>query len=112
MSTWNLRCPTCAITTCDVPCSMFAIPACPDCSGERFLAPSGSMRKSGVFPFTTEHVNGQPMVINDITQLRKVESQYGVCFSAFNRDNVRDPSLLGGKYTMPKYRGDDEGFGR
>lgn len=111
-STWNLRCNPCNSTEYDVTCSMFEIPPCEACGGERFLAPSASMRKSGVFPFTTENVDGSPITINDITQLRSVEKKFGVVFTAFNRDNSSDPEPLGFKQAMPKYRGNDEGFRR
>ena len=104
---WNLNCPTCSELFENVECSMYSIPACPQCGGERYLAPSGSIRKSGIFPFTLNHVDGFPMEIRDITHLRQVEKQYGVAFSAFNKDNVRDLDPL---KEVPRYRGEDEGF--
>jgi hypothetical protein len=87
---WNLTCPTCIRTDFDVECSMYDIPPCPTCSQPRYLAPAGTLRKSGIFPFTLNHVTGSPMEIRDMTHLRQVERDYGVAFSAFNKASIHD----------------------
>ena len=99
---WNLQCTGCNNYSTDVECSMFSIPVCPDCGAERALAPCGSIRKSGIFPFTVNHVNGSPMEITDLGHLRRVERDYGVCFSAFNKANIRDLDPI---RDLPKFRG-------
>lgn len=41
----------------------------------------------GVFPYTLEHVTpGQPIVVENLRQLRAVERQHGVFVQAFNSD--------------------------
>lgn len=57
--------------------------------------------KTAIFPFTLNHVDGKPMTITDMGHLRRVEKQYGVAFSAFNKDNVRDLDPL---KDVPRYR--------
>jgi hypothetical protein len=57
--------------------------------------------KTAGFPFTVNHVDGKPMVINDLQHLRKVEKQYGVVFSAFSKSNVNDLDPL---KDVPRYR--------
>lgn len=101
---WNLNCPTCADVHENVQCSMYAIPPCPVCGGEQFLAPSASVRKSGIFPFVVPHVNGKPMEIRDITHLRQVERDYGVAFSAFSKSNINDTDPM---KEVPRYRGEE-----
>ncbi len=103
-SFWHLVCPDCNELFENVPCSMYEIPLCPKCFGPRFLAPSGSQRKSTIFPFTVPHVNGKPMEIRDITHLRQVEKDYGVAFSAFSKSNIND---LDEMKEVPVYRGDE-----
>mgnify|MGYP003658259194 CR=1 FL=1 len=60
--------------------------------------------KTPLFPFTVNHVNGTPMVIESMQHLRSVEKNYGVAFSAFNKDNINDLDPL---RDVPKYRGDE-----
>ncbi len=55
-------------------------------SHQRHFMRSGN----GVFPFTVNHVDGKPMVIESLNQLRGIEKTYGVVFSAFSRDNWQD----------------------
>jgi hypothetical protein len=72
---------------------MFNIPPCPQCATEQVLAAGGgrySSRTSNIFPFTVNHVDGKPMVINDLQHLRQVEQRHGVVFSAFSKDNIND----------------------
>jgi hypothetical protein len=63
--------------------------------------------KSTVFPFEARHVgpDGKPIQIESMHQLRQVERDYGVVFSAFNNElnNSVDPM----KGNLPKYRGDE-----
>ena len=49
------------------------------------------------------------MTIDSLAHLRKVEKEYGVVFSAFSKANIRD---LDPHRDLPRYRGEDEGFGR
>lgn len=63
---------------------------------------------SGVFPFTVPHVDGKPMVIESMQHLRQVEKNYGVVFSAFSKDNIRDTDPT--DRNLPRYRGDDPDF--
>lgn len=100
---WNLQCPACNDIELHVQCSMFAIPAC-SCGNERFIAPSGFSVRTPIFPFSCNHVDGKPMVIESMAHLRSVERTYGVAFSAFNKDNINDLDPL---KDVPKYRGDD-----
>jgi hypothetical protein len=83
---------------------MFDIPPC-DCGGERRLI-STRMGRSVIFPFTVNHVDGKPMVIESLNHLRQVENRYGVVFSAFNKDNYQDLSPV--DRNLPRFRGDDE----
>lgn len=101
---WNLQCTGCHEYSTNVECSMFNIPVCPDCGAERALAPSGSIRKSSIFPFVVNHVNGSPMEITDLGHLRRVEKDYGVVFSAFNKSNIRDLDPI---QDLPKFRGNN-----
>ena len=101
---WHLYCSTCADTEQNVPCSMFDIPVCPVCSSNRTLAPCAGIRKSGIFPFTVNHVDGNPMEIRDMQHLRQVERNYGVAFSAFNKSNINDTDPMP---DVPRYRGDE-----
>ena len=40
-------------------------------------------RRKPFVEFTTKHVNGEPMTISSLAQLRQVERQYGVNFPAY-----------------------------
>lgn len=63
----------------------------PFCKGSQSDHGTSLMRSgNGVFPFETTHVNGAPMRIESMQQLRKVEQTYGVCFSAFSKSNIND----------------------
>src|SRR5882672_12851020 len=60
-------------------------------------------QKSGIFPFTTPHIrgDGQPMVIQDIAHLRRVEKEYGVVLPAFAQnehdlDPIKNPPVYRG----------------
>ena len=57
--------------------------------------------KTAGFPFTVNHVDGKPMVIESLHHLRKVERQYGVVFSAFSKANERDVDPI---KDLPRYR--------
>jgi hypothetical protein len=107
MVRWNIVCPTCASVSYDVECSMFAIPECESCNGERFLSNQGIAPKSRVFPFEARHVSpdGKPIIIESMKHLRDIERTHGVVFSAFNNEvnNSVDPM----KGDLPKYRGDE-----
>lgn len=108
---WDLLCPICDALTPDVPCSMYAIPAC-DCGGERTLYKGTMASKSQVFPFESRHVSpdGKPLIIESMRHLRQIEKSHGVVFSAFNNElnNSIDPM----QGDLPRYRGDDEDFKR
>lgn len=98
---WHLHCLTCNVIEPNVACSMYDIPVCSKCGSERFLAPAAGIRKSGIFPYTCNHVDGQPMEIRDMVHLRQIEREYGVAFSAFSKDNIRDTD---GMSHLPTYR--------
>lgn len=84
---------------------MLNLPNCEKCGVQFHLAPSRlNTLNTTVFPFTTTHVDGKPMTIESLHQLRKVENDYGVVFSAFSKNNIND---LDGMKDLPKYRGDD-----
>lgn len=55
---------------------------CPSCQG------GGLRRVVSTFPFTTTHMSpdGQPITVNSITHLRKLESQYGVQSFSYNQN--------------------------
>lgn len=106
---WNLQCEACDEIFMHQTCSMYDIPACPKCGGERTLAPTGLSTRTPIFPFTVNHVDGKPMVIESMQHLRRVERTYGVAFSAFNKDNINDLDPL---KDVPVYKGDDPGFRR
>jgi hypothetical protein len=65
---------------------------------------------NGVFPFTVNHIDGKPMVIESLNQLRQVEKNFGVVFSAFSRDNWQDCAPVDSN--LPRFRGDDEDIRR
>jgi hypothetical protein len=80
---------------------MFDIPVCSKCGGERAIATKyRQYSPSGVFPFTVDHVDGKPMEIHSLSHLRQVEKDYGVAFSAFNKNNVND---LDGMKDLPRF---------
>ena len=60
--------------------------------------------KGALFPFTVNHVDGKPMVIESLHHLRTVERDFGVVFSAFTKDNIHDVSETPG---VPRFRGGD-----
>lgn len=76
----------------------------PFCKGQQ-KDHGATFSKTGVFPFTLNHVDGKPMVIESLQHLRKVESTYGVVFSAFTKQNERDLDPI---QQLPRFRGDDE----
>lgn len=45
------------------------------------------------FPFSTQNVNGEPITVNSLRHLRKLEREHGVQFHAYNVDekNFGDP---------------------
>lgn len=105
---WNLTCLGCDEAFSNVACSMYDIPACPSCGGERRLVTSHMLTLgTGIFPFTVPHVDGKPMEIRSMSHLRQVEKDYGVAFSAFNKANINDLDPL---RSVPVYRGDDPDF--
>lgn len=57
--------------------------------------------KTAAFPFTVNHVDGKPMVIESLGHLRSVEKKYGVVFSAFSKSNERDLDPI---RDLPRYR--------
>lgn len=81
---------------------------CKDCGSALGLlqrSDEGRRRFTGVFPFTTTHINanGTPMVIENMAHLRSVERQYGVALTAFhNEENNSVDGLTG---DLPLYRG-------
>lgn len=104
MANWNLECSTCHEVQFNVECSIYAPPKC-NCGGEQLIAPT-SMRapQHNIFPFTVPHVNGKPMEITSMHHLRQVERNYGVAFSAFNKNNIHDLDPL---KDVPKFRGNE-----
>lgn len=80
----------------------------PFCSGDPSDHGAVSPKTAG-FPFTVNHVDGKPMVIESMQHLRKVESKYGVVFSAFSKANERDLDPI---KDLPRYKGDDPGMKR
>lgn len=102
---WNLQCQGCHKIFDNVQCSMFNIPPC-ECGSERRLISSRTGR-STLFPFTVNHVDGKPMVIESLNQLRNVERDYGVVFTAFSRDNWQDTAPV--DKNLPQFRGEDPG---
>ena len=81
----------------------------PFCKGtaESHGKPSGMRSGNGVFPFTTTHVDGRPMTIGSLNELRKVERDYGVVFSAFSHGSSNNVDPV--DRNLPQYRGDDPG---
>lgn len=105
---WNLRCPACQTVLMHQECSIFNLPNCV-CGTQLMIAPTGISTRTPIFPYTLNHVDGKPMVIESLAHLRKVEQRFGVAFSAFNKDNINDLDEL---KDVPKYRGDDPDFRR
>lgn len=104
MARWNLYCPTCDAYEQDVTCSIYDIPPC-GCGAARTIQYDRGLRRSQVFPFTTTNVDGKPMVIESLNQLRRVERDFGVVFSAFSRDNINDVAPVDNN--LPRFRGED-----
>lgn len=102
MANWTLRCQACEKVHPHTVCSMFNLPPCPDCGGEQLIAigRNNPNDQHPLFPFTVPHVDGKPMLIENMAHLRSVEKQYGVAFSAFNKDNIHDLDPL---KDVPKY---------
>lgn len=46
----------------------------------------GEARGEKAFPFTTNHITGKPVVVENLRQLRKLESQHGLANIAFNEN--------------------------
>lgn len=82
----------------------YPTPPCTLCGEPTRQVPlSNTTRKSRVFPFVTPHIrgDGQPMVIEDMQHLRKVEKEYGVVLPAFAQnehdlDPIKDPPVYKG----------------
>lgn len=92
---------------CDVCGARIEIGMYPFCKGSPSDHGTTYMRSgSGAFPFTTTNLDGKPFTVNNITELRRIERDYGVVFSAFNRDNWQDCSPTDAN--LPKFRGNDE----
>lgn len=62
--------------------------------------------KTAIFPYTVNHVDGKPMVIESLQHLRKVEKQYGVVFSAFSHASTNNLDPV--SKDLPRFRGGDE----
>lgn len=97
---WNLKCQICGDVQMHVQCSMYSLPAC-KCGGATAIAPTGLSTRTPIFPFVCPHVDGSQMVIESMAHLRRVEKDYGVAFSAFNKDNINDLDPL---KDVPKFR--------
>jgi putative FmdB family regulatory protein len=59
-------------------------PECPGCGDLMVWDPSGSYRTHPFKSFITHHVNGKPMEIGSLHELRNVEKRYGVNFPAYS----------------------------
>ena len=75
------------------------LPVC-TCGGTLEVLPlsTSTHRKTGIFPFTSPHIDGtgKPITVESIGHLRQIERQYGVVLSAFsqepsNSDPIKDP---------------------
>lgn len=62
--------------------------------------------KTAGFPFTVNHVDGKPMVIESMQHLRKVERDFGVVFSAFSHSSTNNVDAV--DKNLPRFRGNDE----
>lgn len=62
---------------------------CPICDTTSKWVPSSSHQRP-FKSFITTHVTGQPIEIDSITKLRKVEKQYGVNFPAYGGTMLGD----------------------
>ena len=74
------------------------------CGGELEVLPlsdGGVYRKTGVFPYVCTHLDGKgtPIEVESLSQLRRLERQYGVSVHAFSQDSVDSPKDL------PRFRG-------
>lgn len=63
---------------------------------------AGTSRKTGVFPFTSTHIDGtgQPIVVESLGHLRSLESKYGVMATAFSQD----PHNQDAEVALPEFR--------
>lgn len=77
----------------------------PFCKGNPADHGTISVSKTAIFPYTVNHVDGKPMVIESLNHLRKVEKDFGVVFSAFTHSSERnvDPA----DRELPRFRGND-----
>lgn len=57
--------------------------SCLKCGRKAVWHPSTGYGKKPFKSFTTTHVTGQPIEIDSITKLRRVEKEYGVNFPAY-----------------------------
>jgi len=83
----------------------------------RLLYTDGWSRKTGVFPFTSTHIDGtgKPIVVESLGHLRSLEATYGVLATAFSQDpsnSLETPKELpqfreGGRkfegFSLPQY---------
>lgn len=63
---------------------------CPVCNTKSKWTPSFSHNRKPFKSFVTTHVTGQPIEIDSITKLRKIEKQYGVNFPAYGGTMLGD----------------------
>ena len=80
----NYRCATCGKESFD----QWAPPDC--CNKPMDIAWAGFYSKRPFKEFTTRNVNGEPMTITSLAQLRQVEKQYGVNFPAYGGSMMAD----------------------
>lgn len=54
--------------------------------------------KTAIFPYSTTHLtgDGKPITVSSLSQLRRIERQYGVCSTAFSQEpnNPDSPAEL------------------
>jgi len=71
------------------------VPSCPECEycGSHHMVmrtlSAGHVRgKTAIFPYTTTHITGDgtPVTVGSLSQLRRLERQYGVNVSGFSQD--------------------------
>lgn len=64
------------------------------CCGQRMLYDwTHSVRHRPFRPFTTKHVNGSPMEITSLSQLRRIEKQFNVNFPAYGGTMMPDVDM-------------------
>jgi hypothetical protein len=78
----------------------------PFCKGTPESHGKSSISKTAIFPYTVNHVDGKPMVIESMQHLRKVEKDFGVVFSAFSHSSASNVDPV--DRNLPRFRGDDE----